>query len=68
MKLTINGEKKNIGDIETLDALMIHLNVGRESKGVAVAVNGTVVPRGDWQTMRLNAGDEIEVIHAVQGG
>ncbi|MEJ2719938.1 MAG: sulfur carrier protein ThiS [bacterium] len=38
------------------------------AKGLAVAVNGAVVPKGRWTDTALEAGDSIEVIHAVQGG
>lgn len=36
--------------------------------GVAAAVGGTVVPRGRWASRILLAGEEIEVVTAVQGG
>jgi sulfur carrier protein len=36
--------------------------------GIAVAVNGTVVPRAAWGEHRLVAGDEVEVVGAAQGG
>jgi thiamine biosynthesis protein ThiS len=36
--------------------------------GIAVAVNGTVVPRDRWATTILRDGDDIEVLTAVQGG
>ena len=36
--------------------------------GCAVAVNDTVVPRGDWARIVVEAGDRIEVLTAVQGG
>jgi sulfur carrier protein len=68
MELTINGKKKDAGDIDTLDELMTGLGYDAASKGMAVAVNGTVIPRGRWKTTSLNAGDSIEIIHAVQGG
>jgi sulfur carrier protein len=36
--------------------------------GVAVAVNGEVVPRSDWHRQELRTGDTVEVVGAVQGG
>ncbi|GAB3913035.1 hypothetical protein GCM10011575_21420 [Microlunatus endophyticus] len=36
--------------------------------GIAVAVNGIVVPRGQWPRTDLHAGDRIEIVKAVQGG
>ena len=38
------------------------------AQGVAVAVNGEVVPRSGWASTELAEGDEIEVLMAVQGG
>jgi sulfur carrier protein len=40
-------------------------DVGR---GVAVAVDGEVVPRGQWEALPLRDGQDIEVVRAVQGG
>lgn len=68
MELTVNGVKQEIPDVETLDMLMKRLKVSPEARGVAAAINGTVIPRDDWTAVRLTEGDEIEIIHAVQGG
>ncbi len=38
------------------------------TSGVAAAVNGEVVPRGQWGATVLGDGDQIEVVTAVQGG
>jgi sulfur carrier protein len=35
---------------------------------VAVALDGEVVPRGEWDTTELRDGQQLEVLHAVQGG
>lgn len=37
-------------------------------KGVAVAVNGEVVPRSTWTTVTLAEGDQVELLTAAQGG
>jgi sulfur carrier protein len=39
-----------------------------DKKGVAVAVNGAVVPRGDWAARELAEADRVLVIQATQGG
>ena len=41
---------------------------GVDRRGTAVAVNGEVIPRGEWAATELRDGQEIEVLHAVQGG
>ncbi|UCG50677.1 MAG: sulfur carrier protein ThiS [Candidatus Latescibacterota bacterium] len=68
MQLTINGEKKDVDDVRSLEDLLTRLDLSANMKGVAVAVNDTVVPKIHWKTTRLEPGDVIEVIHAVQGG
>jgi sulfur carrier protein len=42
------------------------LDVGQ--RGIAVALNGAVVPRADWPATRLNPGDSVEIVRARQGG
>lgn len=42
--------------------------VAADAGGVAVAVNGAVVPRSAWKSTSLTAGDRVEVVTAVQGG
>ncbi|MGH3658857.1 MAG: sulfur carrier protein ThiS [Micromonosporaceae bacterium] len=38
------------------------------ARGVAVALNGEVVPRTEWSRTRLSDGDDLEVLTANQGG
>ena len=38
------------------------------ARGVAVAVNGEVVPRSEWEGFALSDGMRVEVLRAVQGG
>ncbi len=68
MELTINGEKKDVGEVQTVGGLMTLLGFSPRPGGVAVAVNGAVVPGSEWPEAPLNPGDTVEVIHAVQGG
>ncbi|AYK19762.1 sulfur carrier protein ThiS [Aeromonas veronii] len=37
-------------------------------QGVAVALNGAVLPRGRWAEIRLNDGDELHLFTAIAGG
>ncbi len=39
-----------------------------ERRGIAVALNGSVVPRAEWPIRALRAEDRIVVIQATQGG
>lgn len=64
MKLTVNGEPRELDDATTLAQLL----ADRPSRGVAAAVDGEVVPRADWPAFQLAEGQAVEVITAVQGG
>jgi sulfur carrier protein len=68
MELTINGEKRTIDNVDTLEGLVQVLGFSIEKRGIAVAVNDTVVPRVEWGSTQIQEGDTVEVIHAVQGG
>ena len=39
-----------------------------QARGVAVALNGVVVPAGGWGRARLAAGDEVEIVRPFGGG
>ena len=66
MKLRLNGEPYETRPGITLDELLAELELGGAK--VAVAINGSVAPRGSHSAMRLTEGDEVEVIQAVAGG
>lgn len=65
MKIQLNGENKETV-AQTIAELLRELNA--PESGVAVAHNGAVVRRAEWENTRVKDGDEIEVIRAVQGG
>ncbi|MCX5196808.1 sulfur carrier protein ThiS [Streptomyces sp. NBC_00249] len=66
MTISVNGEPREIADGTTLDAVVATLT--RAPKGVAAALNETVVPRGQWPHTPVDEGDRIEILTAVQGG
>ena len=66
MKVWLNGEPQEVADAASVaDALDGH---GVPPRGVAVAVDGEVVPRASWATSPLTEGARLEVLTAVQGG
>ena len=65
-KVFVNGEYRELADDATVETVVRELGV--DARGTAVAVNGEVIPRGAWHDTRLRDGQEIEVLHAVQGG
>ncbi len=67
MNLTINREPARIGNSQpTVQALLEERNMPQES--VAVAVNGEVLQREEWESRKLEEGDEVEIVRAVAGG
>ena len=68
MKLNVNGkEVETAPDLSLEDLLKQYLESGKLD-GIAVAVNGEVVPKGSWGERTLQADDRLEIIRAVQGG
>jgi sulfur carrier protein len=66
VQVWINGEQRELADgAHVRDALDI---LGAPGSGVAVAVDGEVVPRARWSAVTLADGARIEVLTAVQGG
>ncbi len=66
VEIILNGEKKQIDSEVTLDRLLDLFSLPRQR--VAVEVNKEVVPRANWENVRVSDADQIEVIHFVGGG
>ena len=69
----VNGEETTVSSGTTVEGLVADraptsASNGRTGRGVAVAVNGEVVPRSMWAETRLDPGDRIEILNAVGGG
>jgi len=62
----VNGVARDLAATATV--LRLIADLAAPSRGVAVAVNGEVVPRSDWPGAALRAGDRVEVLTAAQGG
>ena len=63
----VNGETEPLA-AATLAALLAEKAVDTDQKGIAVALNGAVVPRAAWPETALKAGDNVEIVRARQGG
>ena len=66
MTITVNGETCEVTEGTTVGQLA--RSRGARERGSAVAVDGDVVPRGDWDRYVLADGQQVELVHAVQGG
>jgi sulfur carrier protein len=63
--ILVNGQSEPLS-AATVAALLDEKEIN--ASGVAVALNGAVVPRGAWPATQLRAGDTIEIVRARQGG
>ena len=68
MRVVVNGRDAEVGEEATVESVLAALDVPAGARGVAVAVDAEVVPRGEWSSLRLGEGARVEVLHAVQGG
>jgi sulfur carrier protein len=62
VRVTVNGATQELPEVQTVADLV------PPQRGVAVAVNGAVVPRSTWADTALRDGDRVEVLTAAQGG
>jgi sulfur carrier protein len=65
MKVTVNGEDVQLDENATVTTMLDTL--GFPEKGIAVALDWSVLPRSEWDTV-LSEGVKVEVVTAVQGG
>lgn len=70
----VNGAPYDLGprgEVPVAD-VVAHLLPGHvvdgAPRGVAVAVDDVVLPRGTWEGTAVRAGDRVEIVTAVQGG
>jgi sulfur carrier protein len=68
MTILLNGEARELAPGTTLRALLAALDVPGGERGVAIAVDSEVVPRGEWDTTEIDDGARVEVLRAIQGG
>ncbi len=66
MQITVNGQPHEAADEPSLAQLVSRISDRRT--GIAVALNGEVVPRGSWADTAVSSGDRVDVVTAVQGG
>lgn len=66
MNVLVNGEPTELASGATVEAVLASLEL--PDRGVAVAVDAEVVPRGEWPAHKLSEGARVEVLRAIQGG
>jgi sulfur carrier protein len=68
MTIVVNGRPTRIEAGLSVTAALAALGWNPGGAGIAVALNGEVVPRGAWPATALGEGDRVEVLGATQGG
>jgi sulfur carrier protein len=66
-EIRVNGESEPFS-AATLEALLAEKAGDTGQRGIAVALNGAVVPRSAWRDTALHPGDSVEIVRARQGG
>ena len=68
MIVELNGDRVELADDASVSDAVGAAGADSGRRGVAVAVDGEVVPRNGWDEMRLTEGQTVEVVEATQGG
>jgi sulfur carrier protein len=68
VNVTLNGEARSLADHSSVRQAVAASGAEPGARGLAVAVDGEVVPRGEWDAVEIREGQRVEVVQAVQGG
>jgi sulfur carrier protein len=68
MTIELNGEPVEIASGARVGDAVARSGADPQRRGVAVAVDGEVVPRSAWDETELREGQRVEVVGAIQGG
>lgn len=66
--IVLNGACIELQSGASLRAALEQIGITPQTTGVAVAVDGEVVPRSHWEAYSLHEGARIEALTAMQGG
>ena len=67
ISVRVNDAPRTFASPLTLQEALQQIGIA-ERKGVAVAINDSVVPRREWSARPLNDGERLLIIQATQGG
>ena len=67
MEILVNGKPVSTS-AHTIAELLLELGLSQELQGIAIALNEEIVRKTEFNRMQIQAGDQIEIIHARQGG
>jgi sulfur carrier protein len=68
MIIHVNGQPREVPPLVRLSDVLDVPEGATAPRGIAVAVNGQVIPRSQHATTELTEGARVEIVTAVQGG
>jgi sulfur carrier protein len=68
VRIVLNGEPRELPEGARVEQAVSATGAAASGRGVAVAVDGEVLPRASWDATQLHEGQRVEVVQAVQGG
>jgi sulfur carrier protein len=68
MTIELNGTAVELTEAATVAEAVLRTSDEPDRRGIAVAVDGEVVPRSAWDKTPLAEGQKVEVVGAIQGG
>lgn len=68
MRVVVNGESVELAEGATVRDAVLEAGAEPGARGVAVAVDGEVVPRSQLEATPLEPDQRVEVVAAIQGG
>lgn len=66
-KIRVNGQEEDLSAPATVAELLKARGIER-ARGIAVALNGVIVPAGAWAAAAVAVGDELEIVRPFGGG
>jgi sulfur carrier protein len=66
-RMRVNGIEVEVS-ATTVAELLVARGVDPGVRFLAIAINGSVVRRGEWASRELSAGDTVEIVRPLQGG
>jgi sulfur carrier protein len=67
IRVRVNGSEEILAGT-TIQELLRRHGLDPAARGLAVAVNNALLPRRQWATAELAAGDNIEIVRPFGGG
>jgi thiamine biosynthesis protein ThiS len=65
MEVLLNGESHSIDQTCTITNLIARLELDGK---FAIEINQNIIPRSEYSSIKLNSGDNIEIVQAIGGG